>query len=320
METRPQISICLTSYQRARSIGATLESLLAQELGDFELLIQDDASDEATVAVCRDYERRDRRIRFERNDVNAGMPGNLNKAIARARGELIANLHDGDIYRPDLLRTWRDAILRQEAAFVFNALEVVDGEGQTTGFHRHPFGPRLAPRELTGYMLERFDSPVWGTVMARAELYRAHGLFKPEYSFIADVEMWMRLNLFHPVAYVAEPLIKITPHEADRPYAYVNWDLERAAVAMREETAAAYFAGDGGGLAAYRRRLARLRRSRWLRFAASCVARGRDDLVRAGAAPFRESGDPVLRAAAGAARVAAAVSRVRRRPAQGAAR
>ena len=307
MTATPSISICLTSYNRAHLIGATIESLLAQDLGDFELLVQDNASSDGVEEVCRRYERLDGRVSFQANASNLAMPGNLNAAIGRARGEFIANVHDGDLYRPDLLRRWRDALVRQEAAFVFNDLEVVDHDGRTTGFHRHDFQERLPPRELTAFMLERFDSPVWGTVMARADAYRRHGLFKPEFSFIADVEMWMRLNLHHPVAFVAQPLIKITPHEADRPYAYVNWDLERAAVRMREETARAFHEGRAAPLASYLQRLARLRRKRWTFLAASCAKRRRTDLLAEAGRAFAETDDLVLRFLGGAARLVGAV-------------
>jgi hypothetical protein len=80
--------------------------------------------------------------------------------------------------------------------------------------------------------------------MARRSAYAAVGPFNDRDSFYADVEMWMRLNLRFPVAYVAEPLIRITPHESDHPYAYVNWSLERGLVAMREEIADGLYRDD----------------------------------------------------------------------------
>ena len=109
-------------------IGRTIKSILSQEHGDLELLIQDDASGDGTEEVCREYERLDSRVHFERNPVNLGMPGNLNQVISRAQAPLIANLHDGDIYRTDLLTKWIAAIVAEDAGFVFNAYQ--DG-------HRH---------------------------------------------------------------------------------------------------------------------------------------------------------------------------------------
>jgi glycosyltransferase involved in cell wall biosynthesis len=305
----PKVSVCLTAYQRAGSIGRTIESILAQDFQDFELLIQDDASSDGTEGVCRSYEQKDARIQYQRNLANLSMPGNLNAVVARARASLIANLHDGDLFQPDLLRKWVDAIERTQAAFVFNALEVIELDGRHVGYHRHPFSSRLEPGELIHYMLERFDSPVWGTVMARRAAYQRVGAFNERYSFVADTEMWMRLNLKHPVAYVAEPLIKITPHEDDRPYAYVNWSLEQALVDMRKQIAEEFYRNNPAGAVAYQARLLRLRERRWLWLAGSCFKRGRMDLFSQALELFRRDDSLLLRAAARLGRPALAVGR-----------
>ncbi len=284
----PEVSICLTTHQRAHLVGRTIESILAQTFTDFELLIQDNASEDGTKEICLAYQANDQRISYQRNAVNVGMPGNLNLAIARARGKYIANLHDGDHFSPLLIEKWRAALEETGAAFAFNALEVVDFDGRRIRTHHHPFARTIPAGMLTRYMLERFDSPVWGTVMARAECYRTGGLFSPRYSFIADVEMWMRLNVEHAVAYIPEPLISITPHEKDRPYAYVNWSLEAAAVEMRLATAGLLF-GNSREEEAYTARLGRLAARRWSRFLLSCAVKGRLDLVDEGAALMKHS-------------------------------
>jgi glycosyltransferase involved in cell wall biosynthesis len=293
----PKVSVCLTAYEREKLIGGTIESILAQDMPDFELLIQDDASRDGTEEVCRRYEAMDDRVRYVRNAKNLAMPGNLNALLARATAPLIANLHDGDLFRPHLLSTWMEAVEREEAGFVFNALESIDSGGTHLAFHRHEFRNRIERGELVKYMLDRFDSPVWGTVMARRAAYQEVGPFRERYSFIADVEMWMRLNLKYPVAYVPEPLIRLTPHESDRPYAYVNWGLERAHMGMREEIADAYFAGDPVAAATYCRKLRRRRDRRWIRFAASCLKHRREDLYRQAMALFHQEDSWRLNAA-----------------------
>ncbi len=50
----PSVSVFLTAYSRGRKIGRTIESLLGQDFGDFELIISDDASPDDTEAVCPD--------------------------------------------------------------------------------------------------------------------------------------------------------------------------------------------------------------------------------------------------------------------------
>ncbi len=292
----PPVSVCLTTYNRAAVLPATLDSILSQEMGDFELIVSDDGSGDSTEELCREYAAKDSRVRYFRNSVNLRMPGNLNMAIARARATLIANLHDGDIYRPDLLAKWRSAMEDQtDAAFVFNALESVDHDGTHLCFHRHPFNPRIETLELTRFMLTQLTSPVWGTVMARRLCYEASGLFKPQYGFISDVEMWMRLNVDYPVAYLAEPLIKVTPREATHPYAYVNWDIEQIAISMHREVIGLLESRGLIDVSKANLRLQKLRERRWLFLLASCAKRRRLDLLVKGLTLFRGDESALLK-------------------------
>jgi len=210
----PRISVVLTTYNRAGVLASTLDDVLSQTCADFELIVSDDCSPDHTEELCREYMRRDPRVRYRRNPRNLRMPGNLNAAIAEARGEYVANLHDGDIYRADLLEKWSGALDRHpNAAFVFN--QYSSGEpGSPTRLHALDLPECIGGREfLLRHFTTQWGSPVFGTVMARKACYDAVGPFDPAYSFNSDVEMWARLAMRYDVAYVAEPLIQITPRE-----------------------------------------------------------------------------------------------------------
>jgi glycosyltransferase involved in cell wall biosynthesis len=296
MSWRPKVSVCLLAYNRGNVLSKTIESLLVQTFSDFELIINDDASSDSTADVCGFFARKDPRVKYFRNTERLGMPGNLNAAIRRAGGEFVANLHDGDIYRPVLLQRWAEALDAQpDAAFVFNEYECQNRHGYTT-IESNPFGPRLEPKELTLRMLFDLTSPVWGTVMARRACYEEMGLFNERYSWYSDVEMWMRLNLRYAVAYVKEPLMTLTPHEDDRPYAKLNWHHERILVAMHEEIIDRLFADDAVALAAALAKLRRVRDRRWLRHLAICVRHRRIALLREGLRILRHEDRPLLKA------------------------
>ena len=79
--TPPLVSVLMTAYNRERYIAAALDSVLAQSFGDFELLVVDDCSTDATAAIARAYERRDSRVRVVVNERNLGQFGNRNVAV-----------------------------------------------------------------------------------------------------------------------------------------------------------------------------------------------------------------------------------------------
>ncbi len=297
--TNPNVSICLTAYKRAQVIGATIESLLAQEYGDFELIITDDASPDDTEEVCRRYERLDRRIVYCRNATNLGMPGNLNSSLKRCRAPLVANLHDGDLYRKDLVSRWKMALdANPDAAFAFSALTMVDGDD--SGISNPDLPERLERDELLRFMLSDrscYGSPVWGTVMGRRSVYESVGWFDERFSWYSDVWMWMRLNHTHPVMYVNEPMISLRPHEPDRPYARLDWWHMRIVTTMYEDAVDLLHAGDAATIALERRRIRRIRDRIWLRALGRAFRRRLWTDAERGLGIFRAEDSMVLRVA-----------------------
>jgi glycosyltransferase involved in cell wall biosynthesis len=213
----PRVSVVLVTYNRAHLLPATVESILAQTFKDFELIICDDCSADNTEMVCREYETADSRVRYRKGQKNIGMPGNLNAGILACSAEYVANLHDGDIYEPDLIEKWSAALdAYPRAAFVFNAYRDLDKNGNTVRVWRSPLSPCVPGATLLErfyFRRWRFNSPVWGTVMGRRSAYLKAGLFDTRFGFVADVDMWMRLAESFDVAYVDEPLISLASRE-----------------------------------------------------------------------------------------------------------
>ena len=220
----PDVSIVLVTYNRAEFLPRTLDCILEQTYKNFELFICDDCSSDATPDICRRYEAQDKRIQYVRNQTNLAMPGNLNSGIRRCSGEVVAILHDGDIYHPAIIEKWRAALLEYPTAgFVFNIYRHLSPDGKS-GALTDTFS-----RFLNGsYFLEKIcfrdrdlDCPVWGTVMARRAVLNQMGLLNPRYGFWSDFDMWFRIAESYDVAFVPEALIdlpsrKAMPHLFDK--------------------------------------------------------------------------------------------------------
>ena len=210
-----EVSVVLVTYNREEFLPRTLDTILAQTFEDFELLICDDSSRDGTQAICEAYAARDRRICYFRQAKNVGMPSNLNAGLKQASCELVANLHDGDIYHPRLLERWRHALLEYPSAgFVFNQYRHLDPPGNVVALVNN-FPPLIRGREFLQYCFRdhHLENPVWGTVMARRSIYQKLGYFDPKHSFWADFDMWFRIAEEHDVAFVKEPLIDLPSKE-----------------------------------------------------------------------------------------------------------
>ena len=100
----PRVSVLMPTFAQARFLPRALESLLAQELADWELVIVDDGSPDDTFEVVKRY-LDDPRIFYDRLPGNRGMGAALNAALDRARGELIAYLPSDDVYYAEHLQS-----------------------------------------------------------------------------------------------------------------------------------------------------------------------------------------------------------------------
>lgn len=100
MASRPKISVITPAYNVAPYIGECLESVLAQTLSDWEVLIVDDASTDDTVAVVQRY-LSDPRIRLLQNPQNMGPSDTRNRALDTAQGEWVAVVDADDWIAPE---------------------------------------------------------------------------------------------------------------------------------------------------------------------------------------------------------------------------
>jgi glycosyltransferase involved in cell wall biosynthesis len=214
-----KLSVCITAYNRSPLLDLTLKSLAAQIRLPDELIISDDCSPDDPKHAVGKWSKHFPCLRYNRNQRNLGMPGNLNAAIALATGDYVANLHDADEFAPTLLKEWENALDKYPSAgFVFcgvaagpHQTKFSDGITlQSDGIILHNVSPITAGHAFfEKYFLHRLSSIVWGTVMARRSAYDRLLPFDNRFGFISDVDMWMRMCLHYDVAYVRKPLIKL---------------------------------------------------------------------------------------------------------------
>lgn len=103
MTTTPRLSIGLPVHNGAKYLEAALDALLGQSYRDFELIISDNASSDATSDIGRRYASQDSRVRYHRQPKNIGCSPNHNFVLEMARGELFKWASYDDLYARDLL-------------------------------------------------------------------------------------------------------------------------------------------------------------------------------------------------------------------------
>ena len=132
--TAPTVSVIVPTYNREHMIGRALESVLAQEFTDFELIVVDDASTDNTEAVVR--ASGDSRIRYIREPANGGPNAARNRGMREARGEFLAFLDSDDEWLPGKLgrQVARFSELPDRVGAVYTGVETIDDDGSVSHF------------------------------------------------------------------------------------------------------------------------------------------------------------------------------------------
>lgn len=105
MQEQPLVSIIMPSYNSAKTIAESIESVIAQTYQNWELLITDDVSVDNTKDIVRSYCANDNRIKLFELNRNSGAGASRNNSIENSKGDYIAFLDSDDLWFQDKLST-----------------------------------------------------------------------------------------------------------------------------------------------------------------------------------------------------------------------
>lgn len=207
MSGGPAVSVIMAAYNGAALIGETLASLSAQTRGDFELLVVDDCSTDATREVVRAFP--DPRIRLIALEANGGPVRARNRAVAAARGRYIAALDQDDLCHPDRFArqvAFLDA--RPDVVLVASGTDFLTERGAI----RRPAVAQTSPASI-GWQLRLGNPIVWSSVMLRADVARRLRPFtRPEILYAEDFDLYHRIGAFGALARIDAPLVTYRQH------------------------------------------------------------------------------------------------------------
>lgn len=103
MDNKPLVSIGMPVYNGENYIRQALDSLLTQAFENFELVISDNASTDATQRICLEYAAKDPRIQYHRNAVNTGLDNNFNRVFELSSGKFFMWAAHDDIWEPNFV-------------------------------------------------------------------------------------------------------------------------------------------------------------------------------------------------------------------------
>lgn len=132
MRQKPVISIITPAFNAERFIEEAIESVLAQTFTDWEMIIVDDCSEDRTVEIVQQYQRKDDRIKLIKLEKNSGSAVARNTAMDHALGRYLAFLDSDDVWMKEKLATQLRFMQEKDLAFSFTSYLRMKEDGTDT--------------------------------------------------------------------------------------------------------------------------------------------------------------------------------------------
>lgn len=228
---QPLVSVVMPMHNSQAHVGEAIESILKQSLSEFELVVVDDYSTDASLEVAASF--RDSRIRIITNHRTKGVAHAFNSGVELANGNYVARMDSDDISSPRRLKMQMRFLDQNPAISVVGGSLLIL---EPTGRIRKDPGPRPYSPGHVGWSLLFFCSLAFPTVMIRRDAFETIEGCDPRFSPVDDYDIWLRmLRQGMRMANLKETVLtyRISPqglsHSPDSPMRAITLDLLESA-------------------------------------------------------------------------------------------
>ncbi len=212
----PLVSVLMTSYNREKYIAQAIESVLASNYANFELIITDDQSKDRTVEIAGKYAQKDSRVKVFINEKNLGDYPNRNEAASKANGKYLKYVDADDYIYP-----WGLQLL---VAMMEQFPEAGWGLCSLEQYSKQPFPILLSPAEAYRYHYlgpGLFHKAPLSSIIKK-EIFEQVGGFS-EIRMAGDFEMWHRLAQKFPALLMPHGIVWYREHNEQEMTSYFKF-------------------------------------------------------------------------------------------------
>lgn len=201
----PLVDVGIPTHARPAFVREAVESVLAQPLDRWRLVISEDGLGDPEVRAALEPYLADSRVTHVVTGAPVGAAANMTRLIASGSAPYVAILHDDDRWEPEFLERRVEFLeASPECAFVFSGHVDIDGNGRRMGRSALRLDPGVHPREAFLPLILRRDLVSTPTLVARRAAYRSAGQrFDERFPRLYDWEMAIRLALEGSAGFLA---------------------------------------------------------------------------------------------------------------------
>jgi glycosyltransferase involved in cell wall biosynthesis len=230
----PRLSVVMPARNVRPYVDESVESILAQTLADFELVVRDDGSSDGTAERLRYWAARDSRIRLFEGD-RLGPAGSSNWLVRRSRAPIVARMDADDLARPDRLRRQLGLLdADPDMVLIGSVGETIDDRGRVI---RGPDYWRAARKSS-------FAPFAHTSIMFRRSAFDSVGGYRERCDYWEDLDFYLRMAEQGSLAVIAEPLVSYRLSAASSRRVAVDRDQVEGAVDRMYAALELYRAGE----------------------------------------------------------------------------
>lgn len=226
----PKVSVILPVYNGEKYLKEAVDSILSQTFTDFELLLLNDGSTDASEDIIQSYT--DERIVYIKNEENRGLIFTLNKGIDLAKGDYIARMDADDVTVPQRLEKQLAHLEKNKTVMLFTRVKLIDAAGNRLPDWEDD-ARNTKPAQIKNF-LKKDNCLAHPTAMSSANLFKQYR-YRYNQKYSEDYDLWLRLLADgYIIEKLNEPLLlhRILPTSATR-FKKVNLYYRLAKVKFR---------------------------------------------------------------------------------------
>ena len=197
------ISIVLPIYNGEKYMRESIESIIMQSYHNWELIIVNDCSTDNTAEIANEYVKKDKRIKYYKNDNNMRLPRTLNRGFSLSKGDYLTWTSDDNLFKQGAFEKMVDALKKDNADFVYASYETIDENGNYLDYVQTN---KMGKYEIIGHNV------VGACFMYTRKVYETIGDYDDNYTLVEDYDYWLRIFAKFNVTNIEEVLYSYRFH------------------------------------------------------------------------------------------------------------
>lgn len=209
------ISVIMTVKNSEKYVSQAIQSVLLQTYKKLEFVIIDDCSNDSTFKIIKEFQKKDKRIKFFRNKYSKGPAASRNIALKIAKGKWISIIDSDDIFLPKKIETQVNFINNNnDIIFVGTSLLFINEMGSHIGFYKYKNNSQILKKEI----LKNKSFPPHSSYFIKKDYLKKINGYNNRYAMAPDYDLLLRLQDFSDKNFgvCEEVLTKVRLHDENR--------------------------------------------------------------------------------------------------------